>query len=167
MLKEIPGYEGYLISKSGNVLQKKTNQLLRISVTNNGFMYVTINGKNEYIHDLIAIAFLGYNPSDPIYPIHKDGDSLNNHVSNIVLGSAPETSATIENREHRHYSSSKYEYEVYNESTGDSVICIGRGQVAELIQYEEISLKNMIGNGRIITLGPYEGYKIRRVGGNK
>ena len=167
MLVEIPGHKDYRISKSGIVINKNSGKLARISVNNNGYMYVTIDGKNEFIHDLIAIAFLGYNPSDPIYPIHKDGDSLNNHVSNIVLGSAPETSATIENREHRHYSSGRYEYEVYNESTGDSVICIGRGKVAELIQYEEISLKNMIGNGRKITLGPYTGYQIRRVGGHR
>ena len=167
MLVEIPGHKDYLISKSGIVINKNTGKLTRISVNNNGYMYVTIDGKNEFIHDLITMSFLGYDNNSSFYPIHKDGDCLNNHVSNIELSCVPEENLSIDNRERRHYSSSKYEYEVYNESTGDSIICIGRGQVAELIQYEEISLKNMVGNGRIITLGPYKGYKIRRVGGNK
>ena len=162
MFREIPGYNNYLINESGAIIDNKNN-LVRTAVNNNGFMYITIDGKIEYIHDLIAKAFLGYNDNSTSYPNHKDGDSLNNHVSNIILGDKPETYAVIENREHRHYSSGKYKYEVYNESTGDSVICIGRGKVAELIQYEEISLKNMVGNGRKIALGPYKGYQIRRL----
>ena len=167
MLIEIPGRKDYLISKSGIVINKNTGELARMSVNNNGYMYITIDGKNEFIHDLIAMSFLDYDKNSSFYPIHKDGDCLNNHVSNIVLSCVPEENLSIDNRERRHYRSRKYESDVYNESTGASVIRIGRGQVADLTQHEEISLKNMIGNGRIITLGPYKGYRIRRVGGKK
>lgn len=55
-------------------------------------------------------------------------------------------------------------YEVYNDR--DAVFCPDRHSVADLIGYFEISLKNMVGNGRKIALGPYAGYQIRNLGRN-
>ena len=54
-------------------------------------------------------------------------------------------------------------YEIFNEDTGDVIRCHGREMVADTIQYSLISLKNMVGNGRKIALGPYKGYQIRRL----
>ena len=47
-----------------------------------------------------------------------------------------------------------------NKDTEDCVICHGRADVAQTIQYKEISLKNMVGNERKIAFGPYAGYNI-------
>lgn len=163
MFREIPGYNNYFINESGIILDKFGNTL-RVSVNKDCLMYVTINGNNEYIHDLVAKTYLKYD-NRCIYPIHKDGDLLNNHISNIKLDDKPEVISITSspNRDHRRYSSSKYIYEVYNDETNDVIQCIGRNEVADLIQYEEISLKNMVGNGKMISLGPYKGYQIRRV----
>ena len=53
---------------------------------------------------------------------------------------------------------------MYNDN-GDSLICSSRSNLAGTIGYAEISLKNMVGNDRIITQGLYKGYKIEKVKG--
>ena len=87
-----------------------------------------------------------------------------NYVSNLKWGTQSENikQAFIDRRKVSPKVNSTYVYEVYNEETGDVVKCKGRTGVAELIGYEEISLKNMIGDGRIINLGFYKGYQIRK-----
>lgn len=163
MLKPIPGYENYLINESGVVIDKRDRTMLRTSVNNDGYMYVYIDGRLKYIHDLVAKTFLSKDQELTI-PIHINNDPLNNHVTNIEYSDVDESDDIIlVSREHRKYSGSKNLYEVFNEETGHSILCEGRGDVAELIQYEEISLKNMVGNGRKIFLGPYKGYQIRRL----
>lgn len=161
MFREIPSYKNYQINESG-IVKGPDNKPLRVAVNNDGFMYVNIEGNIEYIQNLIADAYLK-SDSRFKYPVHINGDTLNNHISNIKLSDTPELYVSmIPNRYHREYSKSTNIYEVYNDELGDCIECIGRGAVAELIQYEEISLKNMVGNGRVITLGPYKGYQIRR-----
>lgn len=164
MFKEIPNYNNYLINESGVIIEKSTGNCARISVDQYGYLYTTLNGNNEYIHDLVAEAFL--QPIPGFNVIHKDNDSFNNHLTNLEYSDLDDeitiyhqlysTSTSI--HKHRYVNI----YEVFNEETGDMIECEGRGAVAELIQYEEISLKNMVGNGRKITLGPYKGYQIRR-----
>lgn len=159
MLVKIPNYENYLINESGIIIDKDNN-LIRGSTNNQGLMYVTLDGNIEYVHELVANAFLANNGLQFIN--HLNEDPLDNHISNLRW-SMNEENIRLSYRNHRKNSKSKNPYEVYNEETGDCIRCIGRGQVAELIQYDEISLKNMVGNGRKITLGPYKGYQIRRV----
>lgn len=161
MFTQLPDYENYLINESGSIIDKRNNGLVRVSVNNQGLMYVHLDENIEYIHELVAKTYLT-NRNNLKYVIHRDRDPLNNHISNLMWSINNENIKQV-SRENRTYSRSKNPYEVYNEETGDSVMCIGRGEVAELIQYEEISLKNMIGNGRKITLGPYKGYQIRRI----
>ena len=160
MFREIPGYKNYYINESGIVKDQYEN-LLKIAVNNDCRMYTIINGNIEYIDNLIAKTYFRID-HEYKFPVHIDGDPLNNHVTNIKISKNKEKNLTIPNRSNRSYSSGTNIYEVFNDVTGDIVECIGRGQVAELIQYEEISLKNMVGNGRKITLGPYKGYQIRR-----
>lgn len=163
MLKEIPGYENYLINESGVIINKKDNNVLRTSVNNDGYMYVYLEGKIQYIHNLVAKSFLSKeNELELENVIHLDEDPLNNHISNIQYSDDYDKIELI-SREHRVYSNGNKLYEVYNEEIDDYILCHGRSEVAELIQYEEISLKNMVGNGRKITLGPYKGYQIRRL----
>lgn len=166
MFKEIPNYNNYLINESGVIIEKSTGNVVRESVNNYGYMYVTLNGNNEFIHDLVAETFL--QPIPGFNVIHKDNDSFNNHWTNLEYSDLDDE-FTLSNRSHRKYSGTSIHkhryvniYEVFNEETGDMIECEGRGAVAELIQYEEISLKNMVGNGRKITFGPYKGYQIRR-----
>lgn len=159
MFTQLSNYGNYLINDSGVIIDKRTNDTVRITKSNQGFLYVNLDGNLEYVHELVTETFLK-NVHNFDYIIHRDNDLLNNHISNLKWNKTNDENIKPISKEN---SKRKNPYEVYNEDTGDSVLCIGRSQVAELIQYEEISLKNMVGNDRKITLGPYKGYKIRRV----
>ena len=179
MMKPIPRYHGkYLINESGIVVTQK-GHVMRTAKSNAGYLRTALEQvnedgvferKNESIHRLVAETFLE-NPDNLPCVMHKDNDKLNNHVSNLKYGTnADNTREAIADgltreRDRRHseqLSGSKSIYEIYNEDESEVIRCIGREEVADVIQYELISLKNMVGNGRKITLGPYAGYMIRR-----
>ena len=159
MLVKIPNYDNYLINESGNIVDNRYN-LQRTAVDQNGLIYVYLGMKKEYVHELVARTFLNNIYNLP-FVIHINGDKLNNHITNLKYSEKSE----IEELEHNSagYSVGVNIYEVFNDETGDCVTCYGREQVADTIQYSLISLKNMIGNDRKIFLGPYKGYKIRRL----
>lgn len=153
-------YDGYFINESGIVIDKNKNKL-RYSVDDRvGLMYYTINGEIEYINNLVAETFL-QNPHNYEFVDFIDKDPLNNHVTNLKYSDSQHIQQYREKRIYKPAYKSKYIYEVYNDQ--NCIQCVGRGEVAKLIEYEEISLKNMVGNGRIISKGPYTGYQIRRL----
>lgn len=160
MFYNIPGYIGYRINESGVVIDEK-ERMLRFSVDNHDRMYVTINRNIEYIDILVAKTFLP-NPDNLKYVAHRNGELLNNHLSNLYWSEKPEIIERDSIIHKRPKTIPRYKYEIYNEN-GDSIICQGREEVAKFIEYEVISLKNMVGNERIISKGPYTGYKIRRL----
>lgn len=47
-----------------------------------GYLICKIDGKNKRVHRLIAYLFI-YNPDNLATVNHKDGNKLNNHVSNL------------------------------------------------------------------------------------
>ena len=169
-MKEIEGYNGdYKINESGIVINKN-GHVMRTAVSNSGYLRTVLetdNGrKNESIHRLVAQTFIP-NPDNLPIVMHLDNDPLNNHVSNLQWGTQSDNIRQAFNDGRKispakdiHY---QYKYEVYNEETGDSITCSCRSDVSDLIGYKEISLKNMIGNGRKIALGSYKDYKIRRL----
>lgn len=170
MFKEIPGYNGnYKINESGIIINKK-GHVMRTAQSNSGYLRTALEipGKpgeriNESVHRLVAETFLD-NPNNLPVVMHKDNDPLNNHVSNLKYGTTSDNiqQAFDEKRKFSPMSSKRYLYKVENDSTNDYITCVGREAVAELIQYEVISLKNMVGNKRKIALGPYKGYTIRK-----
>lgn len=101
--KEIPGFENYLVSNTGNVKRKELTRIVKdshggymvrhdsekmIAVTDNGNGYliasITQNGKrkNFYVHRLVANAFLERDVTKE-YVNHIDFDKKNNNVSNL------------------------------------------------------------------------------------
>lgn len=170
-MKDIPGYEGkYKINESGVIINKK-GHVMRTAVSNSGYLRTALeekgstHRKNESIHRLVAQTFIP-NPDNLPVVMHKDNDPFNNHVSNLQWGTQSDNikQAFDEGRkESPRCGSTSSTYEVYNEN--DSVFCPNRHSVSDLIGYSEISLKNMIGNGKKITLGPYKGYEIRNLHG--
>lgn len=105
--KSIKGYSNYIFSNMGNVmvlpkysdtvagkLNSKTNgrygHLLKPRATNYGHLQVALlndNGetKMEYVHRLIATAFLKSKPGMDIV-CHKDGNPSNNKLNNLMWG---------------------------------------------------------------------------------
>ncbi len=82
----------YLINESGNIISLKYEQLLSPSVNTCGYYMVIIFAHNdidksfkEYncsLARLVAQTFIS-NPDNKPYINHKDGNKLNNHVSNL------------------------------------------------------------------------------------
>lgn len=160
MLIQIPKYPDYQINESGTIIDN-SGKLLRQSLTNEGRLYVYINNELVYIDEIVAETYIP-NPNNYEFIQHIDNDFLNNHYTNLNWTNE-EPKYFIKERKNREYSGSRYIYQVFNDDESDVINCLGRGEVAKLIQYEEISLKNMVGNGRKIALGPYKGYMIRRI----
>ena len=169
MMKQISGYNGdYKINESGVVINKN-GHVMRTAVSNSGYLRTAleipntnpVRRINKSIHRLVAETFIP-NPDNLPVVLHKDNDPLNNHVSNLKWGTQSENirQAFDEGRKVSPRANT-YTYEVYNDN--DSIICKGRSSVSDLIGYSEVSLKNMVGNGRIISQGPYMGYQIRNV----
>lgn len=84
--KSITNYESYLIYENGDVKNLNTNKMLKGSISENGYRYYRLSLNNEkkmfYAHRLVAEHFLE-NPNNLPVVNHKDGNKLNNEVSNL------------------------------------------------------------------------------------
>lgn len=86
VFKDIINYEGYYqISNLGNVKSLITNKILKYAIDGNGYKHIALckNGQRSFrIHKLIANAFIS-NPENKPCINHKDGNKLNNTISNL------------------------------------------------------------------------------------
>ena len=90
------GVEGYEISQSGEVRNKKTGYTLKLGIRN-GYPAINIRRKHYLIHRLVALTWLPP-PDDPAKTQvnHKNRDKSNSDVSNL------EWSTPTENIQHAH-----------------------------------------------------------------
>lgn len=76
----------YKVTEGGLVYNTITGKEIRSQITNSGYVLVHLynNGirKAYTVHRLVAISFIP-NPMDLPQVNHKDGNKLNNHVSNL------------------------------------------------------------------------------------
>ena len=85
--RPVVGYEDvYKISENGEVVRVETGKTLKPSLAKNGYYVVALwhknRGKSHHIHQLVAEAFLP-NPNGFKTINHKDGNKLNNDISNL------------------------------------------------------------------------------------
>ena len=99
MRKQISGYNNYYIYDNGDVLNISTNKILKGSIGENGYKYYRLSKDNNktmfYAHRLVAEHFLE-NPNSLPVVNHKDGNKLNNQLSNL------EWVSYSENTQHAH-----------------------------------------------------------------
>lgn len=94
LIKDIPGWEGlYACDTKGQIYSYRTNKFLSPSKTKRGYLHVTFtkDGKRyDYrVHRLIAMTFID-NPENKQQVNHKDGNKLNNYLSNLEWVTAEE-----------------------------------------------------------------------------
>ncbi len=85
-MKPISGFNGYLISKNGEIYSFRSRRYLKAHIVS-GYYQISLRLK-EYravqrkIHRLVALTYLTNEKGHPVVN-HKDGNKLNNHVSNL------------------------------------------------------------------------------------
>lgn len=109
--KGVVGYESYfLVSNFGRIFSKRTNRVLKQTLSKTGYYIFStrFGGRNSKafcfkVHRLVAEAFLD-GPSDKhledadktfynkVIVNHKDGNKLNNHVTNLEWSTYKENS---------------------------------------------------------------------------
>jgi hypothetical protein len=99
--KTINDFSNYEVSTEGEIRNISSKYILKGRKSKSGYYQVSIKNditktfKNQYIHRLVASAFT-QNVEDKKEVNHKDGNKLNNHVSNL------EWVTSSENQIHRH-----------------------------------------------------------------
>jgi hypothetical protein len=83
---EIEGFEKYLISRNGQVVNKTTGKILRPDENNCGYLRITLckDGKayRFFVHHLVARHYIP-NPNMCKQVNHKDGNKKNNQDTNL------------------------------------------------------------------------------------
>lgn len=88
---DIPNYNKYMISKTGDIYSKQIKRLLVHSRIPSGYLKIKLKSDNNtyndiYIHVLIAITYLQYTPTTRNIVInHKDGNKQNNVLDNLEI----------------------------------------------------------------------------------
>lgn len=78
-IKESPKYQ---VSNTGLVRNKNTGRVLRQEMTYRGYKRVSLDGKHNYVHRLVAGTFFD-GDHEGLDAVHLDGNKTNNHVSNL------------------------------------------------------------------------------------
>lgn len=71
----------YTIDNKGRIYSNKFKRYIKPCITN-GYQRVSLLNKSYYVHRLVAIHFIN-NPENKPQINHKDGNKLNNDVSNL------------------------------------------------------------------------------------
>ena len=124
LTKEIPSHPGYFVTSTGEVISKRFNRPLRVSVGTQGYASVTLSSGNQFsyktIHRLVADAFI-LNPTSRPFINHLNGIKVDNRVENLEWVTAAENV--------RHFS--KVTWEIVNTlrwayALGIQQICLAR-----------------------------------------
>lgn len=92
VFREYPFDGRYFISECGKIWSCITNRILNGNLTSLGYLSSSIfnprtNKNGMAVHRLVAYTWMGNPPNDKLEINHKDGNKLNNHVSNLEWSS--------------------------------------------------------------------------------
>ncbi len=100
-MKEVPGYSGYFVSKSGVIIsfrKYKAGNMHKPHLSDDGYLRCTLSTGggsriHSSIHRIVAMAYVD-NPNNLPEVNHIDGDKFNNHFTNL------EWATHLENMQH-------------------------------------------------------------------
>lgn len=85
-IKEIKGYEDYLVYSNGTVYSRKTHKFLKPRSCN-GYLQVYLTNKegskNHYVHRLVAEAFIPNDDAAKVQINHKNEIKSDNRIENL------------------------------------------------------------------------------------
>lgn len=85
-MKEIEGFENYCITEEGEVWSKLSKKFLKKHINSRGYYHLKLYGTKKNlqarVHRLVGLNLIP-NPLNLPCLNHKDGNQLNNHVSNL------------------------------------------------------------------------------------
>ena len=146
-----------------------TGHILKDKVDRSGYRALSLwyeNNKHTfYIHRLVAMAFIP-NPNNYPFVLHNDNNKLNCHVSNLRWGTASQNVQQAHDDGISKNPDVRTWYEIYNEETGDSVLCFGRANLIKETNYKysQNGIGSLAKKERTITWdSPYKGYKLRKL----
>lgn len=95
--RSIKDFEMYAVDRNGQVLNIKTNKILKAMTSTSGYAYYHLKKDGtkytKYAHRLVGEAFLE-NPDNLPQIDHIDGNKMNNNVSNLRWVSVSENRMT-------------------------------------------------------------------------
>jgi hypothetical protein len=94
---KIAEFPNYSVSNFGNVMNTKTNKIMKLNIKSGYYHICLLNGivkKTLKVHRLVSLSFIE-NPGNKPEVNHKDKNKLNNNVNNL------EWVTKVENNKHR------------------------------------------------------------------
>ena len=74
--------DDYNITRNGIVINRHTNRIVKPQINGTGYYRVSIGGRLEFVHRLVAKLYVP-NPENKPQVNHKDGNKLNNSAENL------------------------------------------------------------------------------------
>jgi hypothetical protein len=100
-MREVPSYPGYLVTAYGDIYSVRQGFPLKIATRmHKGYLHANIkiapgrhNQRKVPVHQMVLLAYRGPRPSSEHVGRHLDGNTRNNHETNLLWGTAAENVA--------------------------------------------------------------------------
>jgi len=100
--KDIDGYENYMVSSKGRVMNKASGKILKSGVEGSGYEVVNLCNESgmhpQHVHKLVASAFLAKTDEDQQDIDHCDRNKINNKITNLRYLNRSENSRSTSKR---------------------------------------------------------------------
>lgn len=115
-MKQIIGHDQYFVTNDGKVYSVRKGKLRQLKARKHdkGYLYVALDGKNHYIHRLVAQHYIDNVNNLPVVR-HLDHDKTNNCCTNLAWGTQQDNiDDNVKEFRHKHGGPVRCEGIIYN-----------------------------------------------------